>query len=258
MAKKNRKKNSWPINIIRYSVVLTFVCFLFVFLYKSGISFLQNTEMFKVKEVIYSPSLGYIDANQLDRYKGKSLFEISLKDIQTRLQREYPDMDSLRVVMVFPNRLVIQAQKREPFMVIENNDKDIVVDKFGIVIQAIARNPLDLPKARGIKAYVQKGVLKPYPDRDVKYAIKIVESVMKNPYLNAYSVESVNMAQRSKIELYLRHGMLNLKPLFVLLDHEDIAQKIHKLGILLSQGDLELQDVKYIDLRFREPILSKK
>lgn len=258
MAKKNRKTNPLMVQIIKYCVVVVFICFVGIFLYKSGFSLLQNAEMFKIREVIHAPSLGYIDTRDLDCYKGKSLFEVNLRKIQSDLQRKYPDMDRLRVVMVFPNRLVIQAQKREPFVLIENPERNILVDKSGMVVHARSLDQTELPTIRGIKAYVQEGVLKPYPDRDVKIAIQIIEKVMTNPYLSSYRVESVDMSQRSKVELYLKHGVLNLQPLFVILDHERIEQKIQKLGILLSQGDLELQDVKYIDLRFREPTLSKK
>jgi hypothetical protein len=42
------------------------------------------------------------------------------------------------------------------------------------------------------------------------------------------------------------------------LDREKIAQRIKVLGVVLSQGNLDMDHVKYVDLRFKEPIIGKK
>ena len=39
---------------------------------------------------------------------------------------------------------------------------------------------------------------------------------------------------------------------------DQIVQKIRVLGVVLAQDALNLGDVKYIDLRFKEPIIGKK
>ena len=46
--------------------------------------------------------------------------------------------------------------------------------------------------------------------------------------------------------------------LVVILDSTKITQKVKIVGLILAQGKVKPKDAKYIDLRFKEPIVGKK
>ncbi len=51
----------------------------------------------------------------------------------------------------------------------------------------------------------------------------------------------------------------NIGPMLeIILDKEDSARKLELLVSLISQKKLDFREVKYIDLRFKEPVVGKK
>jgi cell division septal protein FtsQ len=51
----------------------------------------------------------------------------------------------------------------------------------------------------------------------------------------------------------------NIGPMLqIILDKEDSARKLEMLVSLISQKKLDFREVKYIDLRFKEPVVGKK
>ena len=55
-----------------------------------------------------------------------------------------------------------------------------------------------------------------------------------------------------KIYFHLSNGLQ------VIVDQERIDQKIKLLAFVLAQKKIDLEQTKYIDLRFKEPVLGKK
>ena len=82
--------------------------------------------------------------------------------------------------------------------------------------------------------------------------LKIIKLFKANSGLASYSIRDVNIESLSKIYFTLSNK------LDVVIDKDKIAQKIRVLGIVLAQDRLDLKDVKYIDLRFKEPVIGKK
>ncbi|MCK5081648.1 MAG: cell division protein FtsQ, partial [Candidatus Omnitrophica bacterium] len=61
-----------------------------------------------------------------------------------------------------------------------------------------------------------------------------------------------NVENLSKIQFTLSNGLV------IILDRNNIDRRIKVLGVVLSQGKLDMKQVKYVDLRFKEPIIGKK
>jgi hypothetical protein len=56
----------------------------------------------------------------------------------------------------------------------------------------------------------------------------------------------------SKIFLELESGLM------IIMDGQNLVDKVHMLNLLLSQKQINLQRVNYIDLRFKEPVMGMK
>jgi hypothetical protein len=44
----------------------------------------------------------------------------------------------------------------------------------------------------------------------------------------------------------------------IIIDQDSIAHNVKVLGVILAQKQFEINQAKYIDLRFKEPIIGKK
>ncbi len=84
---------------------------------------------------------------------------------------------------------------------------------------------------------------------------KLASKLAANGWQNEESImliKDINIENLSKIQLTLSNQ------LDVIIDRDKVAQKIRVLGVILAQERLDLKEVKYVDLRFKEPIIGKK
>ena len=253
MAKRTRRKNKKvTVVYLKFIILGVFFVFTLFFIFNRTIYFLNHAEMFKVKEVVRDPSLQFIESRYLTRLKGQSIFSVNLKAVQSRLQSQYPEIDRLRIIRKFPNRIYILAQKREPFAYLTLQNKDILLDKEGVVLSVNASPDEKLPTIIGIETNKRTIPGEPLNIHEVKEALKIIAAIEENEYLTPYKVGSVDVGNLSKIDLCFSNALK------IIIDRGKIVQKIDKLGILIFQEKLDSKDIDYIDLRFKEPVVRKK
>jgi len=176
-----------------------------------------------------------------------------LKAVQRKLNYKYPQAAKLKVIKRFPNQISVLAKQRVPFAQLEVKKKIVIVDKEGVVLSLEEKRDKKLPDITGIKFNNPELVLgMPLRGSDIWLTLKIIKLFKANRSLAAYSISGINIENLSKINFTLSNH------LNVIIDRDKIAQKIRVLSIVLAQDRLNLKDVKYVDLRFKEPILGKK
>ena len=253
MAKRSRKKNKKATMIyLKFIILGIFFIFILFFVFNRSMYFFNHAEMFKIKEVIREPSLQFIESRSLTRLKGQSIFSVNLRAVQKQLQSRYPEVDRLRIIRKFPNRIYIVAQKREPFAYLTLEKKDVLLDKEGVVLSVNALPDQKLPLVRGVRTNQTIVPGESLGLRQINVALEIIKTVEKNEYLTKHKIESIDVSNLSKIDLFF------LDTFKVIIDQGRVSQKINKLGILVSQGNLDVKTINYIDLRFKEPILGQK
>ena len=89
-------------------------------------------------------------------------------------------------------------------------------------------------------------------DRKLRTAFSIIKIFQTNKALSSWSVTRLDLRKSSEIYFYLSNGLK------IILDDENIEKKLHILSLLLTQITADLDTVRYIDLRFKEPIVGKK
>ncbi len=252
MTRKKNKKPLLSFRLLRNLTLSIFVIFLILVLYQSIMRELKASRHFKIREIVCDPTLQFLKSSRLASLKGKSIFEVNLSALQKQLQNQYPEISQLKLSRRFPAQIRVSAQKRIPFATIEINHKNYTVDPEGIILSQSWR---DLPVITGLKPrreIIFPGqILKGY---DLQSALKVLKAFKTNKYLSATQILRIDVESLSQIEVYI-HIPGELK---ILVDQNNIAQKIQMLSLLLSQAKLKLEDVHYIDLRFREPIIGRK
>ena len=187
------------------------------------------------------------------RFKGKSIFDVDVESLQTRLRSQYPQVAYLKVVKRFPDQLIVLAKKRNPVAHVSANGRDYIIDADGVVISHSGDQDSNLPVIRGLRLDrdpVRVGFK--LKSQNLPVALKILNTYRAMPIFNAYPVQRVELENLSKIHLVI------VRNLGIIVDKDRIQDKLKILELIFTQGKLDLSAVKYIDLRFNEPVLGKK
>ena len=154
------------------------------------------------------------------------------------------------MVKRFPNQVSVLAKQRVPYAQLQIQDKIVVLDREAVILSLEDKKDKNLPDIVGTKLKNPKLVLgMPLKGSDIWLTLKIIKLFSANSAFDPYVIKGVNIENLSKIHFTLSNQ------LDVIIDRDKIAQKIRVLGIVLAQDRLDLGDVKYIDLRLKEPII---
>ncbi len=253
MAKKtDGRKDKIAAVILQYFIIVVCIAFV-VFIMAQGIYYyLRISPIFKIREVVAQQTLQFIRTRTLDRLIGQSIFDVDLYSVQRRLQVEYPQIDHLRIYRQFPNRIYVDAVRRDPFAVVVIRRQEVVVDKNGIVLALSVVAKHKLPVISGLSFEQNPFVGKPLRHSDLALALAIIKNVKENVYLESMPVLALDLTNLSYIQCELANGMK------IIFADDKIQQKIAMLGIVVSQGKIKPEEINYVDLRFKEPILNQK
>jgi len=251
MARKKKSKTQ-PF-IIKFILITLLVAGIGFGISRGLIYLFRNTEYFRIQSVIIDPSLQFINKRDLRNLISKNIFEIDLKGVQRRLSYKYPQASELKVMKHFPNQIAIVAKQRHPFAQIQNKEQIATLDEEGIILSVGKQADKNLPLIVGIRADNRRLVRGlPFSGTDIQIALKIANFFQANKSLSPYEIDTINVENLSKIYFTLSNDLQ------IILDRSNIAQRIRVLGVVLSQGKLDMKHVKYVDLRFKEPIIGKK
>lgn len=211
-----------------------------------------NADYFKVKIISIDPALQSISRRDLKYVLGNNILFLDLKAIEKDLLRKYPFVSQLKIVKHFPNQISIEAKQRFAVLQIKGSRGYYVVDTSGVVMAIASEQNPALPVALGLD-YPGRLVLgKTLSTRKTDWALRIAAVFSMIPELSSYPLASVDVGNLFKIELTLTN---NLR---VIMDDERVEERLTVLGKMLSRGNLNLSRIKYIDLRFKEPVLGTK
>ncbi len=248
-----RKKVQLSPSAAKGLIICIVVPVLTFFIFSKFMHIIMQSDYFKVQSiVIEDPNLQFIDQQDLTRLRGRSIFTVNLKDIQKKLNMKYPQVAGLRIVRNFPNQIMIVARKRIPYTQVRLGNRIVMLDLRGVVVATTNKPDNNLPLILGVKTNGQRIFLgQPFLGQDVQAALKVLKIFQINKGLSAYRIARIDVSNLSNIEFYLTN---NLKIIF---DWDKIEEKINTLSLMLSQGQLKLNEITYIDLRFKEPIIGQ-
>lgn len=253
MAKKADGNNQKiAVKILQFFMIAVCVSFVVFTIWQATVNYMRTSLIFKVREVVSHQSLQFIRTRTLDRLIGQSIFDVDLEYVQRRLQMEYPQIDHLRIYRQFPNRIYIDAVRRDPFAVVLLKRQQLLVDKDGTILSFSAPPNTKLPIIAGLNFEQIPPAGKPLHHPDLNLAISIIRTVKDNPKLESMPVVSLDLTNLSEIQ-----GVL-ANQLKIILAEDNVQQKIAMLGIVMSQGKIKPEEINYIDLRFKEPVIGKK
>ncbi|MDP8265986.1 MAG: cell division protein FtsQ/DivIB [Candidatus Aceula meridiana] len=250
--KRRKKKVSSPrVPVFRYFVVLLLVGFLLFVSGRKILGLIQNAHYFKVKEIVCASDTQFDYVKKFSYLRGKSIFKVNLAEVQKELQWAYPQAAQIRVARRFPSQIVIELETRMPFARFAMQGVNGTIDSKGYVISKSIDGQDSLPIIVGFSVSEKDiKVGSAISSQALKVAIKIVSEFNRIGALSSYQIQKIDVKNLSKINFYLTQKFN------IILDQDNIVEKLHLLSAVLSRAKLDIEKICYIDIRFKEPVIK--
>lgn len=241
------KLRNLPIKLITLIILFIVAGFTIGYLGRA----LKNFDYFKIKDIMVSQ--GEVEVNDFFYLKDHNIFEIDLRKESRYISQVYPTYKRIRLIRVLPNRLFIDFIKRNPLAYIKLY-RYFCIDEEQVLFDVPDDfKEEDSPVILGLETKIfGPKVGEQYDVKELTIALDIIKQFNKNGTLKNYELNMINVAKPAQISLFLEGG-LELK-----VGQHDIKNKINILSTLFSQMNKDLDNIKYIDLRFKEPVIKFK
>lgn len=265
MNKKEGAGFKFPVkSTIFTAIILLAVAAVVVYIWNT----LINASYFDVREVMVKGG----KADVLERLKGRNILTLDLDALSRELSRIYPEYSRILLVKVMPDRIFAEFVKRKPIAFVKLK-KFYVLDEDGVLLDATG-DPLEseLPVVTGLENRISS--IKPgrqYNVRDLNVALFILKEARSNKTLKDYKIKKIDVAVPSSTSLYipLQYPVLDyqkgknlsvIESVEIRIGQDNLRRKLSLLGdlFLSANANKDLVNIRYIDLRFKEPVIKFK
>lgn len=181
--------------------------------------------------------------------KAESLLEIDLEALRDRILNSHPEFKEVVIEKNYPDTIKVLVEPRIPFAQVKTV-RFFKVDAQGFVFEDSYEDPLSrLPVIEGVGSRsVKKGMF--CSSAALKKAIKIIRLLEARGFKDKYGIEKIDVANIDNISFYLKED-IEIK-----LGKDRFEEKTEKLEARLP--NLDLSQIKYIDLRFKDLIVGPR
>ncbi len=224
---------------------------------------LTTSDFFTVKQVFVRDS-----GQSFEYLKGRNIFKLDLNNESLRALSKCADCRKVRFLRILPNCVIVDFLKRKP-VALAKFYKNYAVDQQGVFFSPIGTaEEADLPVIYGLETKIfgpKPGVKYKRPEIDL--ALSVIQEFRVNRTLRGFSLKRIDVANLQSAGLFVllpKQAVDYTKPIpqvgwvgfEVRIGEGSIKQKLMILGGLLMQADKEWAGIKYIDLRFKEPVIK--
>ena len=194
-----------------------------------------------------------VDYNKLERMTvDKNIFKLNLKDIRNYMLKNYPELFDLRLTRAFPDSIVAVITLRKPVAQLYQI-RYYPIDKDGVILSQVKDYPNEkLPIISGAPFDLSGHVGKATDSRYIKKALLLLKELQSSGLLEEHKLVEINISNIRNIIFFLEDN-LEIK-----IGYEDYALRLENLKKILEDPKLNPADIRYIDLRFKEPVIGPK
>ncbi len=258
-----KRKFNFPIKPLFLSLIILLVlAFIMGYIWRT----LTTSDYFKVSDIIGKEVLN-IDLSYL---KGKNIFTLDLPGESATIAKVCPDCLRVRLARVLPDRVFLEFVKRKPVALVRLY-RYFAVDQEGVFFPS-SSGPQDsgLPLIIGLETKLFG--IKPGKRCDVKelaLALSIIKEVKKARLLKDFQIQKIEVAGVDDITVSMPlvpkssgysdwQAIEKQKFLEIKISQGNIVEKVAIMAGLINQEKQNLSNIKYIDLRFKEPVIKFK
>ena len=255
-----KKKFKLPLMLI---VILAIILLDFSLLLGYIWKVLTTSDFFAVKRVLVRNS-----SESFEQLKGRNIFNLNLNNESVRALLNCSDCRRVRFVKILPNCVIVDFVKRQPVALVKFY-KIYAIDEQGVFFNPLGTTEeTKLPIIYGLetKIFGPKPGIK-YKRPEIDLALSVIEEFRANRTLRVFTLKRIDVASLQRAGLFVllpRQVADYTKPIpqvewlgfEVRIGEGNIKQKLMILGGLLMQEGREWANIKYIDLRFKEPVIK--
>lgn len=231
------------------AAVIVTVFFISLFGLLSLWAALKNLECFRVKNVVCEGG----ESIRLPYLKGKNIFAIDLQKESVYISGLYPVYKKIRIVRILPDALYVDFIKRKPLAYVRLNRYFCIDSDFVLFNPPQDVTDLALPVITGLDSRIF-GVTsgKRCNLAELALALNIIKEAGASPGLKDYKIYRIDIANADNSSFFLSEGPE------IKISAGNLKGKINILSTLLSQAGNATGSIKYVDLRFKEPVIRLK
>ncbi|MFH1888593.1 MAG: hypothetical protein ABH806_00715 [Candidatus Omnitrophota bacterium] len=221
---------------------------------------LKNLDFFKIKDIVLNKPEETFDSSYL---LGRNIFDIDLKKESRQITELYPVYKNIRLFRVMPDRLFITFTERRPIAYV-NLYRYFYVDSERVLFEPDKSGEnLDLPVIRGLERKIPgPRAGRQYNIAELATALSIIEQIGLDSYLKECKIERIDITEPVNILCFIRVPDHDAVPpaswpavIEVKMAQGGISDQVHILSGLLAELKEDVNNIKYIDLRFKEPVI---
>ena len=240
--------------ILSFIFILGSICLILFYFMR----FLYTCEYFTIKNVIVLEGQDNkpqpAKQNSVAGLLGKNIFKINLRKEKRQLTKLYPDYESVVVSRRLPNAIIVNFNPRKAIAKINFSNEYFYIDEKGILFSS-CQDKNDLPLITGLDSRI----ILPHPglkynNSSLLVSLKFIDDLNSATDLSQYiKIREFDLANINDVILFSSTGCkINLGSV------TSFDRDLEILNRLIKEIDSDLSKVKYIDLRFKEPIIKYK
>jgi cell division septal protein FtsQ len=240
-----------PIKII---IILAIILLAFSLLIGYIWKVLVTSDFFSVKQVVVRNS----DVS-FDYLKGRNIFSLDLSGESWKALLACPDCRKVRLARVLPNCIFVDFVKRQSVAWVKFY-RNFALDEQGVLfLPGASVEEAGLPVIYGLetKIFAPKPGVR-YKRPELSLALSILKEFKANKAFRGFVLKSIDVVNPESAGFFvlLPGSQAELPGFEVRTGQNNIRQKIIILGGLVMQARKEWGNIKYIDLRFKEPLIK--
>ncbi len=221
---------------------------------------------FNIKEVVVS---GKPD-KEINYLKGRNIFLLDLRKESESIARYSPESLRVNLVRIFPDRIFVDFVQRKPVALVSLY-RYFAVDENGVLFEAY---PVVQGKSLTVITGLNSKITKVIPgekvqSKELALALAIIREAKKFRNLSGLEIQKIDIEGVDYVTILIPveeggkgysdwHPPERQKTLEVRISRGNILEKIAVMSGLIGQEKNNLKDIKYIDLRFNEPVIKFK
>ena len=214
------------------------------------------SDYFRVQNVeVYRDNIPSILEN-IDSYGIHSktwIHEIDLFHLKQKILASHPEFRLVIVKRIFPNMLKIEIETRRPVAQVLLK-RYYPVDREGRILPS-PKNVADtsLPVIKGVELEVTElKVGKEYHSDRLQKALALIEAAEITQVIHLSDIDSIDVLDSKSLDFYLKNGIQ------IKIGKEMFSERLKMLAKTLGQLNIPCDQIRYIDLRFDDPVIGPK
>jgi cell division septal protein FtsQ len=216
--------------------------------------FFNNSRFFSVKEILINDEGRYAawggERKLKELYVNRNIFSLDLREMELWIRQQAPQLKTVVIRRVMPDRIEVDLISREPFAFIDTAG-GLIIDKDGVVLNR-GKNKYGLAEIKGIRYFFNAPRNGEKIDNPMlENALRLLDGLKGRGILRKNGVDYVDISDRNNIQVGI--DGVNIK-----MGRNDFSRKIIKLKEFLDDPKIDMKKINYVDLRFEDIIIAPR